>query len=135
MKGMITNFQHQRANPWIKPRLSPPPRNLSAHQRRSSRYCKICCKTKIEMGWPSHTCSETSRQPLDPRVTKWQPQNGKKITPQTDSKMARRHCTVERNHLGTRCQTARMMAGQSQFGRLACILQHWTNKASYSVLS
>ncbi|GFS13119.1 hypothetical protein ElyMa_004875900 [Elysia marginata] len=63
----------------------------------------------MEMGWPR---SETSRQPLDPKSHRMATTEREKVTRKTDTKMARRYRTVERNHLVTRCQTVRTMAGQ-----------------------
>ncbi|GFS07188.1 hypothetical protein ElyMa_002982300 [Elysia marginata] len=63
----------------------------------------------MEMDWQG---SETSRQPLDPKSHQMATTELEKITQKTDAKMARQYCTIERNHLGTRCQIARTMAGQ-----------------------
>ncbi|GFS19528.1 hypothetical protein ElyMa_005034400 [Elysia marginata] len=107
------NVRHQTK------RSSTTPRNSSAHQR--SRYRKICCKTKIEMGWP---LSKTSRQPLNPNSHQMAITKREKITRKTDAKMARGYSTVERNQLETRCQRERWQDSAESYILL------WMNKAS-----
>ncbi|GFS26841.1 hypothetical protein ElyMa_001731500 [Elysia marginata] len=82
------------------------------------------------MGWP---CSETSRQPLDPKSHRMATTERGKITRKTDTKMARRYRTMERNQLGTRCQTAGTMAGQCGGLHLAVDEQSLVGRASFGV--
>ncbi|GFR87002.1 endonuclease-reverse transcriptase [Elysia marginata] len=72
IKNSTTSDEEKNVGHQTK-RSSLMPKNLSAHQR--SRYCKICCKTK--MGIVSHVARLEDNR-WTQRVTEWQPRNGKR---------------------------------------------------------